>query len=156
MPVAWMISSNATKDTVTFFLMRLWIASPDVILKRVMSDKDRAQMNSVKQVYPESHLLLCWWHVLHAWQQHFVTAHHPELWALLKAWVRLTDDSLFERQWEKIRQIAPESVVQYLENEWMGDRHLWSAVSRKGRSVLELGDTNMLVETYIIKIVYDI
>jgi hypothetical protein len=117
-----------------------------------MSDKNYPQMNSVRRVYPESRLLLCWWHVLHAWQQHFVTSHYPELWDLLKGWIRLTEEATFEQQWEKIKKIAPESVVTYLTKEWLGDRDLWSAVARKGRSVLELGDTNMLVEAYVVKL----
>jgi hypothetical protein len=55
----------------------------------------------------------------------------------------------FDRQWEKIEKIAPASVVEYLKTEWLGDRDLWSAVERTGRSMKELGDTNMLVEAYV-------
>src|ERR1700720_1168647 len=73
MPIAWMISSNAHQETITFLLHAVQIGSPEIKPKRIMSDKDRAQMNSIQVVYPESQLLLCWWHVLHAWQQHFVT-----------------------------------------------------------------------------------
>src|SRR3954451_5044644 len=141
-----MISSNAHQETLTFLLRKLRDGNPDVKPKRIMSDKDRAQMNSVRLVYPESQLLLCWWHVLHAWQQHFVTSQHPELWKLLKAWVRITDQEGFDRQWEAIKNVAPASVIQYLEMEWWGDRTLWAAITRKDRSVFELSDTNMLVE----------
>jgi hypothetical protein len=146
MPVAWMISSNATEGTITYFLSQLRARHPDVKPKWVMSDKDRAQMNSVQQIFPESQLRLCWWHVLHAWQQHFVTAHYPTLWILLKQWVRLTDQAEFDKRWEDIKAVVPVSLIAYLEKEWLGDRDLWSAVFRKGRSILELGDTNMLVE----------
>ncbi|KAF8170157.1 hypothetical protein BJ912DRAFT_997691 [Pholiota molesta] len=45
-------------------------------------------MNSIQLVYPKATLFLCWWHVLHAWQQHFVTSSFPELWDLLKKWIR--------------------------------------------------------------------
>jgi hypothetical protein len=149
MPVAWMISSNATQETVTFFLFKLRAASPHVKPKWVMSDKDRAQMNSIRRIFPEAQLLLCWWHVLHAWQQHFVTVHHPELWELLKAWIRIPNQSEFDEQWERIKVIGPPSVVAYLETEWLGEQKLWSAVARTGRSIRELGDTNMLVEAYV-------
>jgi hypothetical protein len=87
--------------------------------------------------------------VLHAWQQHFVTSHHPELWTLLKDWIHLTDQDEFNKQWDKIKLIAPLSVIQYLEKEWVADQQLWSAVTRNGRSIQELGDTNMLVEAYV-------
>jgi hypothetical protein len=149
MPAAWMISSNATEVTIVYFLLKVREESPDVEPKWVMSDKDRAQMNAVRHVYPKSRLILCWWHVLHAWRQHFVTSHHPELWTLLKDWIRLTDQDKFNIQWEKIKLIAPLSVAQYLETEWLGDQSLWLAVTRNGRSIQELGDTNMLVEAYV-------
>jgi hypothetical protein len=146
MPIAWMVSSNGQQETMMFLLLKLWARNPDVKPKWIMSDKDRAQINSVEFVYPEAQPLLCWWHVLHAWQQHFVTSQHPELWALLKKWIRTTEQDAFDRQWDAIKQIAPASIIQYLETEWWEDRNLWSVISRKGRSILELGDTNMLVE----------
>jgi hypothetical protein len=73
--------------TMTFLLHSVRAANPGIKPKRIMSDKDQAQMNEIWVVYPESQLLLCWWHVLHAWQQHFVTSQHPKLWDLLKAWI---------------------------------------------------------------------
>ena len=86
MPIAWMISSNATEATIDYFLAMLWAQNPGVIPKCLMSDFDKGQMNAVCRCYPESQLLLCWWHVAHAWQQHFVTAHYKDLWAELKQW----------------------------------------------------------------------
>jgi hypothetical protein len=150
MPIAWMISSNAQQETLTFFLRTVRAANSDVKPARFMTDKDRAQINSIRIVFPESQLQLCWWHVLHDWHQYFMTSHHPELWNLLKAWVRITDQGEFDRQWEKIQKIAPKSVIDYLQAEWLGDRNLWSAVARTDRSLLELSDTNMLVEAYVI------
>src|SRR5204863_6514132 len=144
MPVAWMISTNATEVTVTFFLRTLKARNP-VCPKWIMTDKDRSQINSLRTVYPEAKILLCWWHVLHAWQQHFVTAHYPTLWTLLKKWVRIQDSRQFDEQWEKIKEVAPASIVSYLEKEWLRDRDMWSAVTRIDRSVWELEDTNMLL-----------
>ena len=149
MPVAWMLSTNGQQETITYFLRQVRKANPSVIPANFMSDKDRPQMTSVRIVYWESFLLLCWWHVLHAWQQHFVISHHPELWMLLKEWIRITDEDTFNQQWESIKHCAPASVIDYLEKEWLNDRDLWSAIARKDRSILELGDTNMLVEAYV-------
>ena len=140
-----MISSNAQQETISFFLQTLKSRNP-TIPAWFMTDKDKGQINSIALVYPDANILLCWWHVLHAWQQHFVTAHHPELWDLLKKWVRLTDENDFDMQWEKIKKIAPPSVIKYLEKDWLPDRNMWSAVARSGRKVWELGDTNMLLE----------
>src|ERR1700730_7661632 len=143
---AWMITSNVQQETLTFFPQTVRARNGNVKLKWIMSDKDHAQMNSIRLIYPESQLLLCWWHVLHTWQQYFVTSHHPELWSLLKAWVRITNQETFDRQWECIKALAPASVTQYLETEWWAEQDLWSAVIWKDCSVLELSDTNMLVE----------
>lgn len=144
-----MLSSNGTEATVDFFLAKLRKANPNVKPKIFMSDKDHAQMNSIKRRYPESRLLLCWWHVLHAWQQHFVTTHYPELWELMKGWIRITDQAEFDSCWVKIQALAPESVIEYLKTYWLNEPELWSAIHRVKRGVLELGDTNMLVEAYV-------
>jgi hypothetical protein len=80
MPAAWMVSSNRTEDTIGFFLQSIRVQNPTVIPEYFMSDKDRAQMNAIKRRYPESAILLCWWHLLHAWQQHLVITAHPEVW----------------------------------------------------------------------------
>ncbi|KAJ7676129.1 hypothetical protein B0H17DRAFT_850267, partial [Mycena rosella] len=44
--------------------------------------------------------------------------------------------------------LAPESVVEYLRTYWMKEVKLWSAVHHVDRTIFELGDTNMLVESW--------
>jgi hypothetical protein len=149
MPIAWMICSNATEVTIDYFITRIQALSPNIIPRIWMSDADRAQMNVIRRRYVQSLLFLCWWHVLHAWQQHFSIEQYPELWELLKRWIRITDENEFEVQWVKIRSVAPPSVIEYLQTNWLVEQHLWSAVSRKNRHVFEEGDTNMLVEAYV-------
>ncbi|KAF8156540.1 hypothetical protein B0H34DRAFT_621234, partial [Crassisporium funariophilum] len=45
---------------------------------------------------------------------------------------------------------APESVIQYLKTNWMGEANikLWSAVYWVDRNIFQLCDTNMLVEAW--------
>ncbi|KAJ6529259.1 hypothetical protein B0H19DRAFT_872253, partial [Mycena capillaripes] len=45
---------------------------------------------------------------------------------------------------------APPSFIAYLETNWLSDRdvEIWSAKFRRERHVFELGDTNMLVESW--------
>jgi hypothetical protein len=112
-PAAWMVSSNRVEDTINFFLQSIRMRNPGITPEFFMSDKDHAQLNSIKRQFPKSAILLCWWHVLHAWQQHFITTVHPELWELLKKWIRLTDRAEFWQQWDKIKNIAPSSIIQY-------------------------------------------
>lgn len=145
-----MVSSNAMEVTIDVFLLALWKQNPKVILNKFMSDRDHGQMNVVQHQYSESILYLCWWHVLHAWQQHFVTTQFPKLWELLKKWIRVTDDDEFEAYWMKIRALAPllapPSFLDYINTHWIPYKAMWLAVYCKDHTVFELCDTNMLVK----------
>ncbi|KAJ7582338.1 hypothetical protein C8J56DRAFT_792767, partial [Mycena floridula] len=97
---------------------------------------------------PSSILLLCWWHVLHAWQKHFVITQWPELWTLLKQWVRMMTEAEFSEIWEKIKSpgFAPPSMVEYIAKTWLPVKEMWSNIYRPHCSVYSQGNTNMLVE----------
>ena len=153
-----MLSNSGTAETISYFLRLVRKKNPGVLPSRFMSDRDLAQLNALAAVYPESKLLLCWWHVLHAWQQYLQISQHPELWRLLKGWVRIVDASEFSRRWEEIKAIAPEYFIFYLEQYWLGKSTetlqvdwevLWSAVHRQGATIFEESDTNMLIEAYV-------
>ena len=145
-PAAWMVSSNATEVTIDFFLACLRKQNLNVIPKKFMSDQDSAQMNAIQHQYIESQLFLCWWHVLHSWQQHLIISHYPALWDLLKKWVRVEEDDEFEVYWTKIKLLAPQSFIEYIETYWLPVKALWSAVAWKNQMVFELCNMNMLVE----------
>jgi hypothetical protein len=76
---------------------------------------------------------------------------HPELWGLLKHWIRMADLHDFNTAWAKIQAMAPPKFVEYLNSYWMPPQvvRMWSAVYWKDRSIFELCDTNMLVEAYV-------
>ncbi|KAH8980718.1 hypothetical protein EDB92DRAFT_1769960, partial [Lactarius akahatsu] len=42
----------------------------------------------------------------------------------------------------------PQSFTEYFQAKWMPTVHMWSAVTRRSRVILEEGDTNMLLESY--------
>jgi hypothetical protein len=65
-PVAWMLASNGTTDTIAFFVGWVRDASLAVRLAVIMTNRDRTQMNVLRLIYPDSQMLLCKWHVLHA------------------------------------------------------------------------------------------
>ena len=88
-PVAWLLASSGTRCTLYYFLYLVRKRNPLVILRRIMTDRDLAQINACSSCYPEAAILLCWWHVLHAWQQHFHISDYPELWTMLKGWVNV-------------------------------------------------------------------
>ncbi|KAJ7572455.1 hypothetical protein C8J56DRAFT_807390 [Mycena floridula] len=146
-PAGWMLSSNAKEVTTDFFLDKLRQRNLHIIPENWMSDFDKGQINSIRKKYPESaRIFRCWWHVLHAWQQYFVIAHYPELWALLKGWIHIADPVEFEQCWLKIQAVAPDSVITYLMKNWLLVKCMWSAVFRIGRTIWQDSDTNMLLK----------
>lgn len=145
-----MFASNGKEVTVDFFVGKVQARSPSVIPKYWMSDFDWCQLNVIKRRYPLSQVFLCWWHVPHAWQQHFVILHYPDLWVALKQWYRITEEMEFEACWQDIQALAPPSFIQYITVYWLPVKKLWSGIYRKGRSIHEQGDTNMLVEAHVI------
>src|SRR5216683_5220806 len=94
-PVAWMLASNRTTDTIAFFVGWVRDLSPVVWPAVIMTDCDCAQMNALRLVYPDSQMLLCKWHVLCAMQSHFNTSEFPELWAKVKALVNASQSADF-------------------------------------------------------------
>jgi len=51
-------------NTIAFFVSWVRDASPVVWPAVIMTDRDRAQMNALRLVYPDSQMLLYKWHVL--------------------------------------------------------------------------------------------
>jgi hypothetical protein len=143
-----MLTSNGTTATISFFLRWVKDASPAVKPAVIMTDCDQAQIAAIQAVYPQSRTFLCMWHVLRAMQSHFSTTQFPALWDNVKAWVRSDDLTEFNRLKDEIFNdpSTPQSFINYLIEKWMKITHLWSRVDRKGRSIFEEGDTNMLIE----------
>ena len=54
MPVAWMLTSGATTDIITFFVRWVRDASPLVWLGVIMTDCDQAQIAALETIYPQS------------------------------------------------------------------------------------------------------
>ena len=114
-----------------------------------MTDRDKAQMNAIAAVYPESRVLLCWWHVLRAIRTHFRTEEFPKLWEGIHEWVKTSDQTQFYSFWQEMQTdpSAPQSLVDYLKVHWMSIVPHWSAIHRKNRTIFQEGDTNMLIES---------
>jgi hypothetical protein len=148
-PVAWMLASSGTEATIQFFLNFVKARSPGVVPAIIMSDRDKAQMNAVNTVYPDSKLLLCWWHVLRAIRTHFRTEEFPEVWDRIREWIKTSDQSRFDTLWEWFQTdpSVPRSLVDYLKINWMTIVPLWSGTMRKERTIFQEGDTNMLIES---------
>jgi len=151
-PVAWMLTSSGTTNIITFFVKWVRDASPSVRPGVIMTDRDQAQIAALESVYPQSQIFLCTWHVLRAIRSHFVTSQFQALWDKIKAWVNTEDLAKFLKIWDNISSdpSVPQSIVKYLATEWLQVLHMWSKVARKNRSIYEEGNTNMLIESYVL------
>ncbi|KAJ7605973.1 hypothetical protein DFH06DRAFT_1019876, partial [Mycena polygramma] len=150
-PVAWMLASNGCQPTIKYFLNVHRLRSPLTIPRYMICDFDWPEINACTEAYITC-VLLCWWHVLHAWQQHLRVSTHPELWELLKRWIRITDKAEFDAAWVTTQnQEGVEDFVAYLAKYWMPEKvvRMWSAVYRTSRTIFEESNTNMLIEAYV-------
>jgi hypothetical protein len=116
-----------------------------------MTDRDQAQMDALREVYPLSLIFLCIWHVLRAIRSHLSTTAFQSLWEKLKILVKTDDLATFNMLWSEISSdpSVPDSVVQYMSVSWMPLVYMWSRVAWKGCSIFLEGDTNMLIEAYV-------
>ncbi len=64
----------------------------------------------------------------------------------------MTDQYKFDAWWEDIQnnKSVPQSLAEYLAREWIPVKEMWSAVFRQDRTIFEEGNTNMLLEAYVI------
>jgi hypothetical protein len=110
-----MIASNGQMETLfkTFHLANATCPG------QIMSDRDVGQINALSIVWDGAMIYLCWWHVLHAWHQHLRIEDHPEVWELLKGWVRNDTVEKFNATWLKIEEKAPRPFLEYLKEYWL-------------------------------------
>jgi len=124
----------------------------------IMTNCDQAQIAALESVFPQSQILFCLWHVLHAMHSHFITTEFQGLWEKIKIWVKTEDIAKFYNIWDEISNdsLVPESVVKYLKTEWLPVLHRWSMIGRKHQSIFEEGNTNMLVEAYVVYLLSEV
>ena len=149
-PVAWMLASNGTKETISFFLRWVRDGSPQVSPTVMMTNCDLAQICALESVYPEpkSRIFLCKWHVLRAMRSHFNIHEFPDLWTKVKDLVITPDETVFNKLLAEIYSdpLFPQTFIDYMKLQWVPDKKKWSKVYRQGLSIFEEGDTNMLIE----------
>ncbi len=118
-----------------------------------MMDHDHTQVNAIRTAFPEcQRVFYCWWHMLCAIHTHFNIKEFPKLWTLIQYWVCVTDSNEFNKCWTQIKEDTevPKSMAKYIAWKWLPHKDMWSAVSRQNRTIFEEGDTNMLLEVYVI------
>jgi hypothetical protein len=85
-------------------------------------------------------------------QSYFNTNKFPDLWAKVKAFVNASESGVFSKLWVEILNdpLVPQSFVQYIRSEWLPEVKMWLLVMQKNRSILEKGDTNILLKAYML------
>jgi MULE transposase domain len=116
-----MLASNGREETLLFYFETFKHANPQAP-KIIMTDHHLAQISAVQSTWPLARILLCWWHVLHAWQQHFSTTAFPELWNWLLKWIHIEDEEEFTQMWQYIQTTIPPSFIQYMKKEWLSGK----------------------------------
>jgi hypothetical protein len=144
-----MVSSNTQTETMAYFLKLVQSWNPELRPTYFMTDRDQAQIAALEAVFPQTQVLLCRWHILHAVQSHFRTDQFPALWDLIKKLVRTSEMNEFWSIWNKISSDPsfPKSFVDYFGEKWIPVVHMWSPIARKCRGIYEESDTNMLLES---------
>jgi MULE transposase domain len=147
-----MLSSNGTVATIAFFLNWVKAVCPTIWPSIIMTDHNLAQIKALEAVYPDSQIFFCTWHVLHAMRSHFVPEKFQSLWAKVKSLVKTEDSHEFERIWTEISTdpSVPQSFMEYLNTEWRPKSHMWSLSNWTEHTLLEEGNTNMLIEVLVI------
>jgi len=92
-----MLTSNRTKDIISFFLRWVRNGSLAVLLAMIMTDWDLAQIGALKIMNSDSQIFLCKWHILHLMQTYFYASEFPELWTKVKALVSTSDEEEFNK-----------------------------------------------------------
>ena len=154
-----MLLSNGTQSTIQYFLNLIKIQSPGILPSIFMTNHNHAQVNTICAVFPKyQHIFYCWWHVLQAIQTHFNTKEFLDLWTLIQNWVCVTDGNQFNTYWTQIQKNTEfsKSIANYIAQEWLPYKEIWSIVSHQNYSIFEKGNTNMLLEAYVIMHFQDI
>ena len=71
---------------------------------------------------------------------------------LIQDWVRTTNDNEFNACWKYIKEdtSVPKSMAEYITQDWLSYKEIWSTMSHQNQTIFEKGDTNMLLEAYVI------
>ncbi|XP_062378161.1 uncharacterized protein LOC134067101 [Sardina pilchardus] len=130
-----------------------------------MVDKDYAEINALSSIFPESHILLCWYHVLQAVQRWLSKTesgvHGPSnlnirkdiisFFCKLKACKTEAEFETTAKKFKKMFRRHP-AVCQYFTRHWEEIGHMWSDY---GRCFEHLNtDTNNVIERFFYRLKY--
>ena len=148
-PVAFLISSDGKTATLERYLQAFKFICPSVLC--FMTDNDDAEISAIRNVFPESFNLLCWWHVIKAQKIKLLQgsskttdpeAFENRLMHLLKS----SED--FESDFAAVCKEATPEFKDYLDVHWFGKRKMWAFSFRKDIPMYRRTNTNMMIESF--------
>lgn len=163
-----MFASNGEQVVFELFFSTFLTHNP-ITPSTILTDRDVGQINALRHIFPSSRILLCWWHVLHDWYGKLRTDQHKDAWELLKQFLRQKTQAEHEALWNRVLPMLPGTFVGYINTNWLLGMLLtsssfpkptdappdpwlpmWAGYYRQGRAILELQDTNMIVERLVV------
>ena len=143
-----MISSSTTSSVIAAWLQSIKMQCPAICPEYFMSDNDSAEHKAINDVYPDSRILLCWWHVIKDWKRkiHGVVPKNEQDALFQKLKFLLTTSRDFEVDVKIVQQLANPEFNLYFERTWLPKKDLWAFEFRQDRSILQSSNTNMLIE----------
>jgi transposase-like protein len=112
-----MLASNGEEATFRYFF-RTFRARNSVSPAVILSDRDQAQIKALSEFFPNSEILLCWWHVMHDFHGHLDTAHWKTAKPVLRSMMRAKTPEEHEKYWEEIKRITTPHFITYMETTW--------------------------------------
>ncbi|KAK1174738.1 hypothetical protein AOXY_G2307 [Acipenser oxyrinchus oxyrinchus] len=128
-----------------------------------MVDKDLKLMKSIKEVFPQSSILLCWFHVTWAVQR-WITKKDSEIsgpslkeeqnkvMALMFQLKHCTTESQFQEVFSSHCKNVHPKVANYIKENWIRCGQMWSSFGRQ--FFHEDNETNNLAEQYFLTVKY--
>lgn len=146
LPIAFLISSKADKAPTVRFLEHIKVVCPHV--GAFMTDNDEAEINAIREVFPDSRHLLCWWHVLKSWRIKLGSGFSSEsvLWKTLVKMLKSRDS--YELVKDQVLFMAPENFKKYLEAHCFPKADKWAKEFRLNAPMFKETNTKMFVESY--------
>lgn len=152
-PIAHLISSNGTEETLIRFLSAFKKICPRV--SAIMTDNDNAEINAIEKVFPDVKHLLCWWHIIQNWKKKLLMIENKpsidkEKFYGMMLGLLMNDYSPneFETRYQEILSLSSASFGYYLNTWYLKKKEKWAYCYRKSTLMFKETNSNMLIESF--------
>ncbi|XP_016359910.1 uncharacterized protein LOC107702182 [Sinocyclocheilus anshuiensis] len=142
-PFAYFIISQESTATFTLCLEKLSSCNPGFLPQSVMIDRYEKELNAIRQIFPSTKVLVCWFHVLQAVHRWLVKRDGGNLpvgqrnmviQAMVTMKACLTEEEFIQTSSTKCKELdsylGSTNVSTYLKNHWISWGDLWSNFGR--------------------------